>query len=51
MIDGAEPSSALMVGDHDDADRGGEALGIRTLILPMSPPRGEHGLQAVLELI
>lgn len=48
---GSEPSRTLMVGDHADADRGGEALGIRTLILPMSSPGGDHGLAQVLELI
>jgi HAD superfamily hydrolase (TIGR01509 family) len=47
---GSEPARALMVGDHE-VDRGGEAVGIRTLILPMSPPGGEHGLSAVLGLL
>lgn len=46
----SEPSQTLMVGDHE-VDRGGEALGIRTLILPMSSAGGRHGLEAVLELI
>jgi FMN phosphatase YigB (HAD superfamily) len=47
---GSEPATTLMVGDHK-VDRGGEALGIRTLILPMSAPGGDHGLRAVLELV
>ena len=44
------PLSTLMVGDNE-VDRGGEAIGIRTLILPMSPPGADHGLSAVLELL
>src|SRR5947209_10857364 len=44
---GSEPEATLMVGDHPD-DRGAEALGIRTLILPMSAPGSEHGLRDVL---
>lgn len=48
---GAEPSTTIMVGDHAEADRGGEAIGIRTLILPMSSPGGEHGLAEVLGVI
>jgi HAD superfamily hydrolase (TIGR01549 family) len=47
----ADPASTLMVGDHPVADAGAEALGMRTLILPMSPPGGEHGLGRVLELV
>ena len=47
---GSEPARTLMVGDHE-VDRGGEAVGIRTLILPMSAPGGDHGLSAVLETI
>lgn len=44
------PADTLMVGDHEAADRGGEALGIATLILPMTPPGSDHGLRTVLEL-
>jgi FMN phosphatase YigB (HAD superfamily) len=47
---GSESARTLMVGDHE-VDRGGEAVGIRTLILSMSAPGGDHGLSAVLELI
>lgn len=48
---GAEPGATMMVGDHAEVDRGGEALGIRTLILPMSSPGGDHGLSEVLDVI
>jgi FMN phosphatase YigB (HAD superfamily) len=41
----------LMVGDHQLDDGGGAALGIRTLILPMSPPGASHGLSRVLEVV
>jgi len=41
---------ALMVGDHA-ADGGAVALGIRSLLLPYSPPGGVHGLDAVLALV
>jgi HAD superfamily hydrolase (TIGR01509 family) len=47
----ASASTTLMVGDHHTADRGAEALGIRTLILPMTPPETVHGLRRVLELV
>jgi HAD superfamily hydrolase (TIGR01509 family) len=48
---GSDASSALMVGDHETVDRGGEALGIHTVILPMTAPGSEHGLSRVLELL
>ena len=41
----------LMVGDHQLDDGGAAALGIRTLILPMSPPGSSHGLDRVLEVV
>jgi FMN phosphatase YigB (HAD superfamily) len=47
----AQPCHTLMVGDHPSADGGGAALGIRTLILPMSPPGARQGLGRVLELV
>jgi HAD superfamily hydrolase (TIGR01509 family) len=47
---GAEPTFTLMVGDHATADGGATALGIRTLLLPMSPAGEPHGLDAVLAL-
>lgn len=34
---GVQPRHTLMVGDNPEADRGGEALGIRTIILPPTP--------------
>jgi FMN phosphatase YigB (HAD superfamily) len=47
----AKAANTLMVGDHPAADGGAAALGIRTLILPMSPAGGRHGLERVLELV
>ncbi len=44
---GVEPRHALMVGDNPEADRGGEALGIRTIILPPTPS-GDDRWQPVL---
>jgi FMN phosphatase YigB (HAD superfamily) len=48
---GSEPGETLMVGDHATADTGGVALGIRTLVLPMTRPGPAHGLDAVLRLV
>ncbi|HWD64584.1 MAG TPA: HAD-IA family hydrolase [Solirubrobacteraceae bacterium] len=48
---GASASATLMVGDHEQADGGARALGIRTLILPMTEPGTVHGLHRVLELV
>lgn len=47
---GVVPADALMVGDHAAADGGAADIGIRTLLLPMSPAGEEHGLKAVLAL-
>ncbi|WP_210492176.1 HAD-IA family hydrolase [Patulibacter sp. SYSU D01012] len=47
---GAAPEECLFVGDNATADNGGVALGMRTLLLPMSPPGAAHGLDAVLRL-
>ncbi len=49
-LGGVAPGDALMVGDHA-ADGGAVALGIRSLLLPYSPPGGTHGLDAVLGLV
>jgi HAD superfamily hydrolase (TIGR01509 family) len=46
-----EPARALMVGDHAAADGGAAEAGIRTLLIPMSPPGAPHGLDAVLRLV
>jgi HAD superfamily hydrolase (TIGR01549 family) len=48
---GAAASGTLMVGDSETADGGASALGMRTLILPMSAAGGEHGLRRVLKLV
>lgn len=45
-----DAGSALMVGDHA-ADGGAVALGVRSLLLPYSPPGGVHGLDAVVALV
>lgn len=47
---GADPAATLMVGDNAVDDTGGLVLGIRTLLLPMSPAGEPHGLDAVLAL-
>ena len=47
---GSSAAETLMVGDHAAADTGGVALGMRTLILPMSAPGLAHGLDAVVRL-
>jgi HAD superfamily hydrolase (TIGR01509 family) len=48
---GSDAGETLMVGDHPETDRGGEALGIRTLILPMTPAGSVHGLRQVLSAV
>lgn len=48
---GTSAPDTLMVGDHERADGGGRAVGIRTLILPMTDPGTVHGLSAVLEVL
>jgi HAD superfamily hydrolase (TIGR01509 family) len=50
-LGGVAPADALMVGDHAAADGGAADAGIRTLLLPMSPPGAPHGLAAVLALV
>ena len=47
---GADAAETLMVGDHAAADTGGVALGLRTLILPMTAPGLAHGLDAVVRM-
>ncbi|HEY6760426.1 MAG TPA: HAD-IA family hydrolase [Baekduia sp.] len=48
---GVAPERALMVGDHPEADGGAAGAGLATLILPMTPPGGPHGLGAVLDMV
>lgn len=48
---GATAPASLMVGDHERADGGGRALGMRTLILPMTEPGSVHGLGRALDLL
>jgi HAD superfamily hydrolase (TIGR01549 family) len=48
---GVAPAETLMVGDHAEADGGAADVGLRTLILPMTPPGGVHGLAAVLDAV
>ncbi len=45
-----KPEHTLMVGDNAEADDGGLALGMTTLLLPMTPPGSRHGLELVLRL-
>jgi putative hydrolase of the HAD superfamily len=47
---GSQAQDTLMVGDNAEADDGGVALGMPTLLLPMTPPGSRHGLEAVLGL-
>jgi len=44
------PAETLMVGDHA-ADGAAVHAGVRSLLLPASPPGGVHGLSAVLDLL
>jgi HAD superfamily hydrolase (TIGR01509 family) len=47
---GDQPASTVMVGDDPSADGGASALGMPTLILPMTPPGTSHGLERVVSL-
>jgi FMN phosphatase YigB (HAD superfamily) len=51
QLGGVAPAAALMVGDHAAADGGAADAGIRTLLIPLSPPGAPHGLGAVLRLL
>lgn len=48
---GTPGEETLMVGDHPEADGGAAALGMPTLLLPMTPPGSRHGLDAVLDRV
>jgi HAD superfamily hydrolase (TIGR01509 family) len=48
---GTDAASTLMVGDNPGADGGAAALGMQTLIWPMSPPGSRHGLARVLSVV
>jgi HAD superfamily hydrolase (TIGR01509 family) len=48
---GARASGTLMVGDHEWADGGGRAIGMPTLILPMTAPGTAHGLHQVVAVL
>jgi len=48
---GDEPASTLMVGDNPSADGGASAVGMTTLILPMTAPGTSHGLELVVRLV
>ncbi len=47
----ASAGETLMVGDSPAADGAAADVGMRTLLLPMTPPGSEHGLDAVLHLV
>lgn len=44
------PNRVLMVGDNPVADAGALAVGMPVHLLPLTPPRGPRGLDAVLRL-
>lgn len=48
---GTTAAQTLMVGDHAGADTGGVALGMPTLVLPMTAPGEPHGLELVARLV
>ncbi len=48
---GVGAERCLMVGDNPTADNGAAELGVRTLLLPMTPVGTVHGLDAVLALV
>jgi HAD superfamily hydrolase (TIGR01509 family) len=48
---GTRPEETLVVGDNAEADGGGLALGLVTLLLPMTPPGSDHGLEVVTQLV
>ncbi|MBA2516014.1 MAG: HAD-IA family hydrolase [Solirubrobacterales bacterium] len=45
---GVAAERCLMVGDNPEADAGGVALGLTTILLPMSHPGAHHGLGTVV---
>lgn len=47
---GTTAEQTLMVGDNAGVDDGGLALGMPTLLLPMTPPGSNHGLAVMLSL-
>jgi putative hydrolase of the HAD superfamily len=48
---GTMAEETLMVGDNAAADGGATGLGMRCLLLPMTPPGTRHGLELVLRLV
>jgi HAD superfamily hydrolase (TIGR01509 family) len=48
---GVEPARALMVGDNALPDGGALGAGIPTYLLPLAPPGGPRGLDAVIRLV
>jgi putative hydrolase of the HAD superfamily len=48
---GVEPRHALMVGDDPRSDGGAVAVGMRTLLLPLTPLGGDNGIGTVLSLV
>ncbi|HEX8977193.1 MAG TPA: HAD family hydrolase [Solirubrobacteraceae bacterium] len=48
---GTRAAETLMVGDNAEADAGGLALGMPTLLLPMTPPGSHHGLAVVDSIV
>jgi HAD superfamily hydrolase (TIGR01509 family) len=48
---GVDPARALMVGDTALPDGGALDIGMPVLLLPLAPPRGPRGLDAVLRIV
>lgn len=48
---GCRPEETVMVGDDPLADVGGVPLGVRTLILPPTPPGSDNGLDAAAAMV
>lgn len=48
---GSDPASTLMVGDHEVADGGSVAAGLRFHLLPPHEGHGERGLAKVIEVV
>jgi HAD superfamily hydrolase (TIGR01509 family) len=48
---GTEPAATLMVGDHEVADGGATAAGLRFHLLPPHQGHGERGLAKVIEVV
>jgi FMN phosphatase YigB (HAD superfamily) len=48
---GVDPARALMIGDTPIPDGGALDIGMPVLLLPLAPPGGPRGLDAVLRIV